>query len=105
MAVYVKNGTPVGSESKCETCKFSLVLRGFRESEEVAYCDWLSQPTRVLFQVRDCSRHEDKSRPTWDQMEDLALEIRPSATNKPAGFCKSEPSTSDVAVAKITVTR
>lgn len=105
MAVYIKNGTPVGTESKCDTCKFSLIARGFRESEEVTYCDWLSRPTRVLFQVRECSRHEHKSRPTWDQMEELALEIRPSPTLKPAGFCKSEPSKSDVAVAKITVTR
>jgi hypothetical protein len=105
MAVYIKNGTPVGSESKCDTCKWSLVVRGFRESEDLTYCDWLSQPMRVLFQVRECSRHEHKSRPTWDQMEELALEIRPSPTWKSAGFCKGEPSTSDVAVAKITVTR
>ena len=105
MAVYIKNGTPVGSESKCDSCKWSLVLRGFRETEEVTYCDFMSQPTRVLFQVRECSRHEHKSRPTWDQMEELALEIRPSPTMKPAGFCKSEPSKSDVAVAKITGTR
>jgi len=105
VAVYIKNGTPAGSESKCDTCKFSLVVHGFRESEEATYCDWLSQPTRVLFQVRECSRHEHKSRPTWDQMEDLALEIRSSPTMKPAGFCRSEPSTSDVTVAKINVAR
>ena len=105
MAVYIKNGTPVGTESKCDTCKWSLVVHGFRETDEVTYCDWLSQPTRVLFQVRDCSRHEHKSRPTWDQMEELALEIRPAATLKPAGFCRDETPKSDVAVAKIIVTR
>ena len=105
MAVFVKNGTPVGSESKCDSCKFSLVVRGFRESEEVTYCDWLNQPIRMLFQVRDCSRHEHKSRPTWDQMEELALEIRPSPTLKPAGFCIGDASKSELPVAKITVVR
>ena len=87
MPFQVKSGTPIGSESKCVTCKFSMLLRGFRESEELTYCDFLTQPILVSFQVRECSRYVHRSRPTWDQMEELALEIRPSATLKPAGFC------------------
>jgi hypothetical protein len=105
MAVVVKNGTPVGSDSQCGSCKFSLVMRGYRESEDVTYCDWLRRPILVPFQVRYCSRHVHKSRPSWDQMEELAIEIRPSATLKPAGFVGGDDSESDVAVAKITATR
>ena len=44
----MKSGTPIGSESQCVTCKFSMLLRGFRESEELTYCDFLSQPILVF---------------------------------------------------------
>ena len=86
------------------TCKFSMLLRGFRESEELTYCDFLTQPIVVSFQVRECSRYVHRSRPTWDQMEELAIEIRPSPTLKPAGFMFGDEADRDAAVAKVTDT-
>lgn len=77
-----------------------MLLRGFRESEELTYCDFLNQPIVVSLQVRECSRYVHRSRPSWDQMEELALEIRPSPTLKPAGFCIAEDSDREAALAK-----
>jgi len=101
----MKSGTPIGSESQCVTCKFSMLLQGFRESEELTYCDFLSKPILVSFQVRECSRYVHQSRPTWEQMEELALQIRPTPTLKPAGFCIDQDSQSEAAVPETAETR
>lgn len=100
----MKDGTAVGSQSRCASCEHSHILRGYRESEEVTYC-YYARLMVVPFKIRDCSNYSDKMRPSWEQMEDLAIEIRPAATFKSAGFCNDEASKSEVAVAKITDTR
>ena len=77
----------MGEQSKCASCTHAHILRGFRESEEIVYCIFgLDQMLLVPFKVRDCSNYTDKHRPTWEQMQDLAIEIRPVSLAKPAGF-------------------
>lgn len=56
----------------------------------------------VPFKVRECSNYSDKARPTWDQMNDLAIEIRPAPTMKSAGFRTGEDPKEEVAVAEVT---
>ena len=46
----------------------------------------------VPFKIRECSNYSDKTRPSWEQMEELAIEIRATPTLKSAGFrTESEP--------------
>ena len=85
LPIHVKNGTPVGSQSRCESCAHSHILQGFRESEEVTYCYYATLMV-VPFKVRECSNYLDKARPTWEQMKDLAIEILPASSAKSAGF-------------------
>jgi hypothetical protein len=87
----VKNGTPIGSMSRCETCAHSHILQRFRESEEVTFC-YYATLMAVPFKVRECSNYQDKARPSWEQMEQLAIEIRPAPTLKPAGFRSDDDS-------------
>lgn len=83
----IKNGTPVGSTSKCETCANAQILRGFRESEMLVLCTYtFDRPLQVPFKVSECTMHSDKNRPSYEQMEKLAIEVRNSSTCKPAGF-------------------
>lgn len=85
--VYVKNGTPRAGESKCVSCVHAHILRGYRESEEVIYCTLpYGPPLKVPFKVYECSCYLDRNRPTWKQMEDLAIDILPLSSGKPAGF-------------------
>ncbi len=84
-AVYIKNGTPVGSQSVCLTCVYAQIVRGFRDSEEVTYCTYGNPTMLVPFPVRDCSYYADKNKPSWEQMEKLAIEVR-TGSPKPVGF-------------------
>lgn len=104
MPLHVKNGTPIGSQSRCASCEHSHILRGHRESEEVTYCYHASLMV-VPFKVRECSNYSDKTRPSWEQMEELAIEVRPAPTFKPAGFRIGDGSESEAEVADDTDTR
>jgi hypothetical protein len=88
--IYVKSGTPPMSvQSKCESCMHAQILRGFRESEEIVYCTAsYGPPLAIPFKVYQCTSHMGRTRPTWKQMEDLAIDILPisSTRAKPAGF-------------------
>ena len=97
MPVYVKNGTPIGSQSRCDKCEHAHIMRGFRESESLTYCNFPTDLILVPFKVRDCSNYSDKTRPTWDQMQELAIEIRATPTLKSAGFRTGPESEREVA--------
>ena len=97
MPIHVKDGTAIGTQSRCVSCEHSHILRGYRESEEVTFCYYASLMV-VPFKVRECSNYSDKTRPSWEQMEDLATEIRPTPTLKSAGFRNGSGSVSEVAV-------
>jgi hypothetical protein len=82
---YIKNGTPVGTESLCKTCTNALVFTGYRESEQMSMCTWV-QPNIVLpFTVNTCTGYYDKNRPSYQQMQKLAIDVSP-APLKPVGF-------------------
>ena len=82
---YVKGGTPVGSESLCRTCNSAHIMVGYRESEMVTMCNDVHPNIVVPFRIYECSGYYDKNRPTWQQMEKLAIDVTP-APMKPVGF-------------------
>jgi hypothetical protein len=82
---YIKGGTPVGSESLCRTCTNAHIMTGYRESEMVTMCSEVHPNIVVPFLIYECSSYYDKNRPSWKQMEDLAITVSPSPL-KPVGF-------------------
>jgi hypothetical protein len=82
---YVKGGTPVGSASLCRTCTSAHIMTGYRESEMVTICNDVNPNIVVPFKVYECTGYYDKNRPSWKQMEDLAIDVA-TAPMKPVGF-------------------
>ena len=103
MRVHIKDGTAIEGETKCASCTHAHMIRGFRECDELVFCNFAYELIRIPFKVRECSNHRDRNRPSWKQMEDLAIDIHPLSSAKPAGFrlvCNTED---DEAVAKVEV--
>ena len=82
---FIKNGTPVGTESLCRTCSWAVVFIGYRESEQTIICTRVDPNIVLPYTVNTCSSYYDKNRPTWQQMEKLAIDVTP-APLKPVGF-------------------
>jgi len=82
---YIKNGTPVGTESLCRTCSFAIVFTGYRESEQISMCTRVHPNIVLPFTVNTCTGYYDKNRPSYQQMQKLAIDVTP-APLKPVGF-------------------
>ncbi len=90
MSFTIKNGTAVGNESRCKTCIHVHMQTGFRESEEVIFCNY-GNLRLVPFPVRDCTDYQNRTHPTWEQMEKLALDVTSSPNKRVKGFSFEEP--------------
>jgi len=82
---YIKGGTPVGSESLCRTCINAHIMTGYRESEMVTVCTNVSPNVVMPFAIYECTGYYDKNRPTWEQMQKLAINLSTTPL-KPVGF-------------------
>jgi hypothetical protein len=83
--VYVKGGTPVGTASLCKTCSNAHIMTGYKESEMITICSNVNPNIVVPFAMYECSGYHDKNRPTWQQMQKLAIHVDTSPM-KPVGF-------------------
>ena len=84
--VHVKNGTAVGGPSLCESCTWAQIVRGYRDSDCLVRCLYAYDAVVVPFKVRECSGYCDRNRPTFKQMQELALIVNETTSAKPAGF-------------------
>lgn len=82
----IKGGTPVGSASLCRSCSWAHIMTGYRGSELLMICTGVGPNIPVRFAVYECTGYWDKNRPSYEQMQKFAIEVRPETTLKPVGF-------------------
>jgi len=76
ISITVRNGTAIGKESLCRTCRYAHIQLGYSESEEEVRCGYFGeQPRLVLFAVSRCSDYLSKLAPTLYEMEKIAFVI------------------------------
>jgi hypothetical protein len=90
MGIYVKNGTPVNGPSLCESCSRAFSARGYGETELVVVCQALWPQRRMHFPVRACTAYIEKNKPTFDEMEEIAIVLDKVALKRDAGFVRIE---------------
>jgi hypothetical protein len=76
---------PGDGQSLCRTCYWAHAQKGFCESEETTFC-MFGPMRKVPFRVRDCTDYMNRTLPTRDQMEKIALIIPTEAARKKLGF-------------------
>ena len=76
---------PADGQSLCRSCYWSHAQKGYRESEEAIFCCF-GPMRRVPFKVRDCTDYCNRTLPTRQDMEKIALIIPTKPARKKAGF-------------------
>lgn len=76
----VYGGTPVGNESRCETCANALIVRGYGQSEHQSWCDALFRPVLIQFPVLECNRYLNANLPDIETMEKYAWDLNRQKT-------------------------
>jgi len=87
----VYGGTPVGSESRCDSCLHARIIQGYSESERIVMCGRFEQPLRIDFKVAHCSEYEDRRLPELWEMRQIAWELRTKSAGKTTGFVTIVP--------------
>jgi len=57
-------------------------MTGYRESDVLVLCTNARPNIRIPFTIHECTEYLDKSRPDWEQMEKLAIQIQPMRISK-----------------------
>jgi hypothetical protein len=87
----VYGGTPVGQASRCDSCVYARIIRGYAQSEKISICDRLFEPIRIPFPVSECTDYLDKRLPCIEDLEQMAWELRTKSAGKRAGFVFVRP--------------
>ena len=95
-SVYVRNESPIGAVSLCTTCNHAHIVEGYRDSETLVLCTYASYDRALFipFRVKSCSNHQDRTRPSWEDMKKLAIPVS-TGTLKPVGFLVQRQSEHD----------
>ena len=84
----VKNGTPMGNAHLCRNCSNGQFTTGYRDSDVVVICTSSTPAWIVPFPVHECTSFWDRNRPSYEQMDKLAIEMGDLPHRKPTpGFC------------------
>lgn len=84
----VYGGTPVGNESRCDTCVYARIIQGYAESERLLLCAAVHPRLQITFKVMECTNYEDRRLPTLGDMETIAWQFRSKSAGHVAGFLK-----------------
>ena len=79
-------GKPASGESRCDTCVYARIIRGYAQSERITICDRLFQPIHIPFKVMECTDYADKRLPCVEDMEEIAWRLRTKKAGARAGF-------------------
>lgn len=83
--IVMKKAALREGESLCRACYWAHIQKGFRESEAAVYCCF-GKFRAVPFEVADCTHFSNRTVPSRQQMENIALIIPTEPARKRAGF-------------------
>jgi hypothetical protein len=89
ISITVRNGTAIGKESLCRTCRYASIQLGYSESEEEIRCGYFGErPRLVPFAVSRCSDYLSRLVPTLYEMEKIAfvLDVKDVKVTSRVGF-------------------
>lgn len=86
--IVMKKAALRDEDSLCRASYWAHIQRGFRESEETVFCCF-SKFRPVPFKVADCTDFNNKTVPTREQMERIALIVQARPARKRAGFVRA----------------
>jgi hypothetical protein len=75
ISLTVRNGTAVGQESLCRSCRYASIQLGYSANEEEIRCCYLTPARLVPFPVSKCTEYLSKLTPTLYEFEKIAFII------------------------------
>jgi hypothetical protein len=90
VTIRVKEGTPCGTDSLCQTCSHGHIIKGFGETQEDVFCRHFYLEREIPFPVRECTCYEDKRLASLRAMEEIAWFLTTRKAGRSVGFVSAE---------------
>jgi hypothetical protein len=89
--IKIRGGTANQDEpSLCESCRWSIIIRGAKLQEQIVECNQLSyRDQRVTFPVVSCTRYSDRRLASVQEMEAIAWILRSDPHRNQVGFVRA----------------
>jgi hypothetical protein len=85
--IYVKTSMPAGAAHLCMRCSWGQSMAGHRESDRLVICNATIPYMVVPFAIFECTRFNDRHRPSVAQMQTLAIKVGSArVSSRTAGF-------------------
>ena len=90
MLIKVYGGTrKEPTDSLCESCHHSRIVRGRLVDEEIVFCDAaVMHSARITFKVTSCSDYLDARLPSIGELFEKAWVLTPGTRRRGAGFVR-----------------
>ncbi|HZU33237.1 MAG TPA: hypothetical protein VFB79_19130 [Candidatus Angelobacter sp.] len=82
----VYGGTAIGQASRCDSCVYARIIRGYAQSEKITICDRIFESIRIPFPVSECTDYADKRLPCIEDLEQIAWDLKSKSAGRRAGF-------------------
>lgn len=90
MRVKIQGGTLDSKENLCGGCKYALIMKGHKQSEQQRYCNRLDRPVQIGFIVAECTEFRKREEPELKRMEDTAWIVRTNNSGQAIGFISNK---------------
>lgn len=81
MVLKVKDGTRSGV-GLCTTCRYSHIIKGASESQQVTLCSQMSGTGQVPFAVVECNDYQNKAQTSLSDMRETAWVLSTDKTKR-----------------------
>lgn len=87
IVVSIRQATPKGNTSLCDTCSWAHIQLGFAESEKLVQCNYGWEFLReVPFAVSSCTNYNNRTLPNLEAMQKIAWNLEFRKSNGSVGF-------------------
>lgn len=87
IVISIRQATPKGNKSLCDTCSWAHIQVGFAESERLVQCNYGWEFLReVPFAVNACTNYNNRTLPDLEAMRKMAWNIESRKSGASVGF-------------------
>lgn len=84
----ILDGTrPANAPRLCDSCQYSVVMRGVRDSEQIVHCTYMRRAVGI--QVTECNRYTEGYAPSLWDMRQIAWLLHTDSKRQKIGFLKA----------------
>lgn len=86
----IQNGTMRSDVDLCGNCRWAHRMRHANSGDAVTFCNAIHGGLKIRGQIAQCSSHNDRTKPTLSDMQEIAWQLQTDKGGRTLGFHSPE---------------